>query len=63
MTFQIFSSVFISVSDVCFKCFIYLQTYVTNILFGCFKNKSGVAAGDPPAVATYYSGWGAGEQA
>jgi hypothetical protein len=45
MAFQIFSSVFISVSDVCFKCFIHLQTYVINVLFGCFKSKSGVAAG------------------
>ena len=35
MAFQVFS--------VFFKCFIYLQTYVTNVAFGCFKSRSGVA--------------------
>jgi hypothetical protein len=29
--------VFASVSDVCFKCFIYLRIYVANVLSGCFK--------------------------
>ena len=31
-----------SVSEVCFKCFIYLQMYVTTVASGCFKSRSGV---------------------
>ena len=41
--FQVFSGVFASVSDTCFKCFICLQTYVANVLSGCFKSRSSVA--------------------
>jgi hypothetical protein len=33
--------VFASVSDACFKCFIYLYTYVAHVSYGCFKNRSG----------------------
>ena len=40
-----FLGVFVSVLDACFKCFICLQTYVINVLSGCFQNRSGVAAG------------------
>jgi hypothetical protein len=43
--FQMFSGVFASVSDTCFKCFIRLLLYVATIAFGCFKSKSGVAHG------------------
>jgi hypothetical protein len=42
--FQVFSCVFSSVSEACFKCFICLQTYVTTVVFGCFKSKPGVAS-------------------
>jgi hypothetical protein len=35
--------VFASVSGACFKCFISLQTYVANVLSGCFKSKLGLA--------------------
>jgi hypothetical protein len=49
-----FSSVFMCVlqvcSDACFTFFIYLQTYVANVLSVCFKSRSGVAARDPPAA-------------
>ena len=41
--FKCFSGVFASVLDVCFNCFICLQTYVVNVLSGCFKSRSGVA--------------------
>ena len=41
--FQMFSDVFASVSDACFKSFIYLLLYVATVASGCFKNKSGVA--------------------
>jgi hypothetical protein len=34
---------FSSVSDVCFKCFIFLQTNVANVSSGCFESRSGVA--------------------
>jgi hypothetical protein len=35
--FKCFSCVFIVVSDACFKCFIYFQTYVAIVASGCFK--------------------------
>jgi hypothetical protein len=35
--FKCFSGVFASVSDAHFKCFLCLQTYDANIVFGCFK--------------------------
>jgi hypothetical protein len=40
MTFQVFSGVFASVLDECFIC---LHKYVANVLFRCFKSRSGVA--------------------
>jgi hypothetical protein len=43
--FQVFSSAFVSVSDVCFKCFICLLLYVVTVASGCFKSRSGVAHG------------------
>ena len=43
MAFQVFSGVFASVSDACFKCFICLQMYVANVLFGSFRSRSSVA--------------------
>jgi hypothetical protein len=42
--FQLFSGVFLSVSEACFKYFLYLQTYITTVVFGCFKSRSGVAS-------------------
>jgi hypothetical protein len=42
MAFHVFSGVFVIVLDACFKCFIYLDMYVTNILCGCFKSRSSV---------------------
>jgi hypothetical protein len=38
--FQVFS---VSVLDICFKCFICLQTYVASIASECFKSRSSVA--------------------
>jgi hypothetical protein len=35
--FQLFSCVFASVSETCFKYFICLQTYVASIASGCYK--------------------------
>jgi hypothetical protein len=43
MNFQVFSGVFASVSDECFKCFICLYTYVTNVLFRYFKSRSDIS--------------------
>ena len=34
--FQVFSGVFVSVSDACFKYFICLQIYVTSVASRCF---------------------------
>jgi hypothetical protein len=34
---------FSSVSDVYFKCFIFLRTYVANVSSECFESRSGVA--------------------
>jgi hypothetical protein len=42
---NVFQTFFASVSDACFKCFIYLILYVTTVTSGCFKNRSGVAHG------------------
>ena len=42
--FSSVSNFFVSVSDVCFKCFICPQMYVANVLFGRFKSRSGVAS-------------------
>jgi hypothetical protein len=43
MVFQVFSGIFTSVADTCFKGFICLHTYVANISSECFKSRSGVA--------------------
>jgi hypothetical protein len=37
MVFKCFSGVFVSVSDACFKCFIFLQKYVASIASGYLK--------------------------
>jgi hypothetical protein len=50
MAFQVFSGVFASISYAYFKRFICLHIYVANILSECFKNRSGVVIGDPPAT-------------
>jgi hypothetical protein len=42
---QWFSSVFTSVSDACFKCFIYLQTYIQGLHLDVLKVDQGVAHG------------------
>ena len=41
--FTMFSSVFASVSDACFKCFICLHMYTVSAVSGCFKSRPGVA--------------------
>jgi hypothetical protein len=43
MVFKCFH-VFLSVLGACFKCFICLQTYVTTVVFGCYKSRSDVAS-------------------
>jgi hypothetical protein len=43
--FAMVSCVFSSVSEACFKCFIYLQTYVASIISRCFKSRSDIAHG------------------
>ena len=42
---SVFSRVFASVSDTCFKCFIFLLLYVVSIASGCFKSRSDVSHG------------------
>jgi hypothetical protein len=37
--------------DTCFKCFVYFQMYVANVLSGCFKTRSFVVGRCPPTVA------------
>ena len=39
-----FSCVFASISDACFKCFICLQMYVASVASGYFKSRSDVAS-------------------
>jgi hypothetical protein len=41
--FQVFLSVFSSVSQACFKCLNCLQRYVATGVFECFKSRSSVA--------------------
>ena len=49
----VFRYFFSNVSEAYFKCFIYLETYVATVVFGCFKNRSGVAfLLLPPSVAS-----------
>jgi hypothetical protein len=43
--FQVFLGVFVSISEVCFKCFICLQTHVASVTFRCFKSRSNVVHG------------------
>jgi hypothetical protein len=51
MAFQAFPGVFTSVSDVRCKCFNCFRAFVANVLFGCFKSRSGVASPFLPSVA------------
>jgi hypothetical protein len=51
---SVFSCVFVSVSDACFKYFICLQTYVANVVSVCFKSRSGVAS---PSLLSVASPW------
>jgi hypothetical protein len=44
IVFKWFSCVFLSVSDVCIKYFIRLQTYVAIVASKCFKSRTGVAS-------------------
>ena len=46
-----FSDVFASVSDACFKCFICLQTYAASVASECFKSRSCVASPSSPSAA------------
>jgi nitrogen fixation protein FixH len=41
---SVFSCVFASVSNTCFKCLICFQTYVAIVASGCFKTRSGIAS-------------------
>ena len=41
--FQVFLGVFASVSNACFKCFIFLQTYVACVASECLKSRSIIA--------------------
>jgi hypothetical protein len=52
MVSSVFSGVFASVSDTCFKCFIYLQTYVASVASGCFKSRLYVASPFSPSAAS-----------
>ena len=48
--FQLFSRrFFASVSE---ACFIYLQTYVTSVVFGCFENISSVTSPSSPSATS-----------
>jgi hypothetical protein len=44
MVFKCFQLFFSSVSEACFKYFIYLQIYVATDVYGRFKSRSGVAS-------------------
>jgi hypothetical protein len=39
MVFKLLSCIFASVSETCFKCYIYLQTYVASVASGYFKSR------------------------
>ena len=56
MAFQVFSGVFASVSDTCFKCFICLQTYVANASSGYFKIDRVLLLGPTPTCCSRRSG-------
>jgi hypothetical protein len=44
MVFKCILVCFSSVLEACFKCFNCPQMYVVTVVFGCFKNRSGVAS-------------------
>jgi hypothetical protein len=49
--FKCFLTVFASVSDACFKCFI-VFTYAAIVASGCFQTRSGVASPSSPSVVS-----------
>jgi hypothetical protein len=57
MVFKYFSSIFVSVSNAYFKCFIYLFLYVTTVASKCFKSRLCVAH-----VMRVRSGWWRGRR-
>jgi hypothetical protein len=50
MVSSVFSVVFASFTDACFKCFICLQTKVASVVSECFKSISGVTYPSSPSV-------------
>ena len=46
------SCVFFKCFGACFKCFIYVRTYVASIVSGCFKSRSGVASHSSPCTVS-----------
>ena len=57
--FQVFSGVFASVSDTCFKRFVCLQAHVANVSSECFKSRLDVAhiAMTPVAGGQWLAAW------
>jgi hypothetical protein len=51
--FHVFFTCFVSVLDICFKCFIYLLLYVVNIVSGCLKSRLSVASPLPSAASPW----------
>jgi hypothetical protein len=51
MVFKCLLGVCESISDAYFKCFICLQTYVSNAASGCFKSRSSVLHMLQPVIA------------
>jgi hypothetical protein len=49
---SVFSGVFASVSDICFKCFICLHMYVASVASGCFKSRLVVVSPSLPSVTS-----------
>jgi hypothetical protein len=49
---QWFLGVFVSVLDVCFKCFICLQTYAASVASRSFKSRSAVESPSSPSTAS-----------
>jgi hypothetical protein len=47
---SVFSGVFVSILDACFKYFICLHTYVASVASGYFKSRSGVASPSSPSA-------------
>jgi hypothetical protein len=52
MVSSVFSGVFASVSDACFKCFIYLYTYVVSVASRCYKSRLDVTSLSLPSAAS-----------